>query len=167
VGIVVGAIDGLRRLLIPTGPGFPVKVAAIEGRGHLVGLVVEETLAHAVLPGVVIELEVAIHHAVHELFDLVDFLLIWLIELFHDSGEPRSGTALVAEPGNPDATILQDDLVEFAIEGHHRGRAMKWIFGVGEPLLRSEEPAHVRNRLSFGLGHKVADRLHRSVGVGD
>src|SRR5215472_10367908 len=46
--IVVGTIHGLRRLFVPASPTGPVEGTVIVVRRHLIGLVVEQALAHAV-----------------------------------------------------------------------------------------------------------------------
>jgi hypothetical protein len=94
--IIVGAIDSLRCRFVPTRPCTPVEVAAIVSRRHIVRLVVEETLPHAVGMGTLFELQTAPQNSVDELLQFLQFLFVRLNEFFHDRRQPGSSAALIA-----------------------------------------------------------------------
>ncbi len=165
MGIIERTVDQFRCLLVPTRPAFPIQVAAIIVRGHLIGLIVEQALAHSIGVCSVFELQAAPQHAVNKLLNLCDFIFVWLAQLLHQRGDPAAGAAFVAQAGDPHSAVLHHDLVGFAVVGHDRRTAVKRILGVDEPLLSGHEVAHVRHRLGRGLDYKIVDRLDQAVAV--
>ena len=88
VRVIVGSVNSLRSFLIPAGPAPPVQVAAIVAGGQLVGLIVEEALADAVLLWPILILELPPKNAVDELLELRHFLGIGIPELLHSQSQP-------------------------------------------------------------------------------
>ena len=128
VRVIVGTVCCFRCLLVPAGPCFPVEVASVEAGRHLVGLVIKEALAHAVLAFAFLKLEAAVDDPVDEFLDFADFFSVGFAELFHNCSQPGAGTPLIAKARDPHAAVLHDDFASFAIVGHHGGSAMKRIF---------------------------------------
>src|ERR1700728_3209670 len=76
VGVIVRTVDSFRSLLIPACPGFPIEVTVVVVWRHLVGLVIEETLAYAILVRSVLRLQATPEHAVDELLKLVELFFV-------------------------------------------------------------------------------------------
>src|SRR6266498_1359175 len=167
MGIIVGAVDPLGVLLVPTSPCTPVEVFAVIPGRHLVRLIVEKALANAVLVFSIFVLQSAPDDAIDELLELVNLHLVGLNEFLHDGRDPGATTALIAEAGDPGATILHDNLLFLAIVGHYRWAAIDRIIGIDEPIRRSEEVAHVGNDLALGLGHEVVNGLYQAIVISD
>src|SRR5262245_38895568 len=114
VWIVIGSIHGLRCFFVPTCPARPVEVAMVVPGRHLVGLIVEETLADSVRMLSVLELQPAIDDPVDELFKFVDLLFLRLNQLLHRDREPGASTTFIAQSRYPDTAVLQHKLAGFA-----------------------------------------------------
>src|SRR5204863_2989165 len=129
--------------------------------------IVEETLAHAILVRAIIVLQAAPEDLVDEFLVLGNLVLVGLAELFHGRRQPRSGSAFVAQPGNPGTTVLGYLLVGFAIVADDRRRAVEWIRAVVEPLFGEKKVAEIGRGLSFRFDRVITDRLLRVIVVGD
>ena len=160
VRIVVGPIHSFGRFHAPAGPTAPIEIAAIVIRRQLIGLIVEQTLAHAIWMWAVPELQAAPEHAIHELLNLVELFVVGLAQLFHDGREPGTRAALITQASNPHTAVLRNDLVGFAIIAHDRGAAMEGILRIDKPLLGGQKTTHVGDGLGGGLDHKILDGLN-------
>src|SRR6185437_4276210 len=125
VGIVVGAVHRFGLLLSPACPRLPVLVGAVVSGGKLVGLIVEEAFADAVLFGAVLILQVPPEGLIDELLELGDFFLVWFAEFLHGESEPWAGSRLVAGAGDPDAAVLRVLLVRVAVVADGGGGAVE------------------------------------------
>src|SRR5215813_8373121 len=83
VRIVEGTVNAFGSVLVPTRPALPVEIAAVVHRRQLVWLVVEQTLAHAILPVTLRILQLAPQHTIHKLLDLLNLAVVRLTELLH------------------------------------------------------------------------------------
>src|SRR5690348_3088973 len=135
VRVVIGTINALRGFLVPTGPGCPVEILAVKIRRHLIRLIEEETLLDSELEWAFAVLQLTPENAIKELMVLLEFVLIGFNELLHHRRQPRSSPAFVAQPGNPDPAVLQDDLIGVLVVGHYRRTAVEGVVGIDEPLL--------------------------------
>ena len=163
VRIIVRSVDGLGSLLIPTGPALPIEIGAVIVRREFVRLVVEETLSDSVLLRSIFKLDATPDNTVHELFELGNLFRIRLHILLHGGGEPGSGATFIAQARNPYPTVLRDDVVGLPVISQHRGAAVKWVFGIVEPLLMREESSHIGNRLALRLHDEIMNRLGQTV----
>src|SRR5215471_15073841 len=104
--VVVGSVDRLGCLLVPTGPRFPVELAVVKVGSHLVGLIIEKTLADSEGTRSVFGLQHSPKNVIYELLNFDQFVFVWLHKFFHHSRKPGTGAAFIAQPGNPDSAIL-------------------------------------------------------------
>ena len=160
VRIVVGPIHSFGRFHAPAGPTAPIEIAAIVIRRQLIGLIVEQTLAHAIWMWAVPELQAAPEHAIHELLNLVELFVVGLAQLFHDGREPGTRAALITQASNPHTAVLRNDLVGLAFIAHDRGATMEGILRIDKPLLGGQKTTHVCDGLRGGLDHKILDGLN-------
>src|SRR5215469_3316089 len=139
VRIIIGAVDGLRLLLIPACPATPINVATVITSEHIAGLIVEEAFPHAILVFIPLVLNTAPQNLVDKLLILVEFLLVRVSEFFHGCRKPRTSTSFITEARHPNTRILSDYGVCLPVVGHHGGAAMEGIVRVDKPLLGHQE----------------------------